>query len=102
MTQGLTTDHQEVPDFDFASATESERLAFDLGYELGWAERDVERVSAISRAQIEALSATQLYELLGTLLEELAESHNAAMSAPASPDPGDYIRGVRFAPERAL
>lgn len=68
-----------LPDYDFETASEAERWAYDSG----WQARDAE-VSPIEPAQIEALDFDELIALVRTLLDHAAEEHNAALAERAA------------------
>jgi hypothetical protein len=69
-----------LPDYDFETATEGERWAYDQGYEDGHEARENEGYPPINEAQIAALSFDDLMALIKTFVDTAVEEHRAALN----------------------
>lgn len=69
----------DLPDFDFESASESERWAYDQGYEHGWGERDRE---ATPPPAVDSLDGIR--RRIAALVAELDELIAKDAAAPVS------------------
>jgi hypothetical protein len=74
-----------LPDYDFETATEAERWAYDQGYEAGFQARAAEEISPITPAQIEALSLADLMRLIRTLVDHVGEEVEALLGEANQP-----------------